>query len=296
MTLSCTRRAFLHDAAMVTLAGLAPPFARRRAGSAPAPLSIGVVRFAHDVSAVARTRGLQLGLDEARHAAALFGGAIELTPITVAAVATQRLSAVIGGDTTDDCASLSAAASAARVLHLNIGCSSDELRGARCRPETFHVAPSEAMLRDAVAQAGHPADAWAAAWDPSLVRFGADTLNQRFRARFGQSMTADAWTAWVAIKMLWEASLRARATDSAAIGAYLRAESTQFDGHKGRPLSFRSWDQQLRQPVYVVARGTGGTTRVVAELPAPTDDTESSRDVLDRLGTHQADSRCRLAS
>jgi ABC transporter substrate binding protein (PQQ-dependent alcohol dehydrogenase system) len=191
---------------------------------------------------------------------------------------------------------LSHAASVARVLHLNIGCSADDLRGAGCRPETFHVMPSDAMLRDAVALSGHPADAWAAAWDPSLVRFGADTLNQRFRARFRQSMTADAWTAWVAVKMLWEASLRTRATDSAAIGAYLRAESTQFDGHKGRPLSFRSWDQQLRQPMYVVARGTGGATRVIAELPAATTDTETSRDVLDRLGIRQVDSRCRLAS
>jgi hypothetical protein len=296
MTSACTRRTFLHEAAIVAIAAIAPPPARKRESFGPAPLRIGVVEFADDRSPAARTRGLQLGLDEARHAAALFGGAIELIRTTAGTLPTHRLGAVLGGDTAADCVSLSAAASAARVLHLNVGCSSDELRGARCRPETFHVAPSEAMLHDAVAQAGHPADAWAAAWDPSLVRFGADTLNQRFRARFGQSMTADAWTAWVAIKMLWEASLRARATDSAAIGAYLRAESTQFDGHKGRPLSFRSWDQQLRQPVYVVARDTGGTTRVVAELPAPTADAESSRDVLDRLGTRRAGSRCRLAS
>jgi hypothetical protein len=296
MTPRCTRRSFLHDAAIGALAAIAPSPARRREWFAPAPLRIGVVEFAHHPSAAARTRGLQLGLDEARHAAALFGGAIELIPVTAAALPTHRLSAVVGGDTTADCASLSEAASAARVLHLNVGCSNDELRGTDCRPETFHVAPSDAMLRDAVAQAGHPANGSSAAWDPSLVRFGADTLNQRFRARFRQSMTADAWTAWVAIKMLWEASLRTRATDGAAIGAYLRADSTQFDGHKGRPLSFRSWDQQLRQPIYVVARGTGGATRVIAELPAATTDTDSSRDVLDRLGTPRADSRCRLAS
>lgn len=298
MTCPCTRRTFLHDAAIVAIAAVAPPAARRRAWFAPAPLRIGVAEFARDPSAIARTRGLQLGLEEARHAAALFGGTIELTPVTTAALPTHRLSAVVGGGTTDDCASLSEAASAARVLHLNVGCSSDDLRGAGCRPETFHVAPSDAMLRDAVAQADHPADAWATAWDPSLVRYGADTLNQRFRARFRQSMTAEAWTAWVAIKMLWEASLRTRATDGAAIGAYLRAESTQFDGHKGRPLSFRSWDQQLRQPVYVVAPSPvpGGVTRVIAELPATTGDTEASRDALDRLGTGRADSRCRLAS
>ncbi|HEY5062007.1 MAG TPA: hypothetical protein VII52_10755 [Gemmatimonadaceae bacterium] len=296
MTPPCTRRTFLHDAAIVAISAIAPPLARKREWFAPAPLRIGVVEFVHHPSAAARTRGLQLGLDEARHAAALFGGTIELTRVTAATLPTHRLSAVVGGDTTDDCASLSEAASAARVLHLNVGCSADDLRGAGCRPETFHVMPSDAMLRDAVALSGHPADAWAAAWDPSLVRFGADTLNQRFRARFRQSMTADAWTAWVAIKMLWEASLRTRATDSGAIDAYLRAESTQFDGHKGRPLSFRSWDQQLRQPVYVVARGTAGATRVIAELPAATTDTETSRDVLDRLGTRRADSRCRLAS
>lgn len=295
MTPTRTRRTFLHDAAMAAMAAMAPAGVRARERFAPMPLRIGVVNFGQHPSAVSATHGLQLGVDEARHAAALFGGAIELTRVTRAALPMHRLSAVIGGGATDDCASLSTAASAAHLLHLNISCSSDDLRGAGCRPETFHVAPSDAMLRDALALAGQPADASASAWDASLVRYGADTLNQRFRARFRQSMTADAWTAWVAIKMLWEASLRTRATDSAAIGAYLRAESTQFDGHKGRPLSFRPWDQQLRQPVYVVARRSGGLTSVIAELPA-TADTESSRDALDRLGTRQAESRCRLSS
>ena len=178
---------------------------------------------------------------------------------------------------------------------MNLGCSDDSLRGRDCQATLFHVAPSDEMYRDAVAQAGAPSDAKATAWDPSLTRFGADTLNERFHSRFGQAMTAEAWLGWIAIKILWESSLRARSTDSRMLMQYMSRDDTRFDGHKGRPLSFRPWDHQLRQPLYVVSRATNGPARVIAEMPPTGSAEESSREELDRLGTTAARSACRMS-
>jgi ABC transporter substrate binding protein (PQQ-dependent alcohol dehydrogenase system) len=129
------------------------------------------------------------------------------------------------------------------------------------------------------------------AWDASLTRFGADTLNQRFEARYRQPMTDDAWTGWLAVKMLWEAALRARTSEPDVVGAVLTRESTRFDGHKGRALSFRSWDHQLRQPVYVLIGGSGGPRTV--EVPVAPNTSASSTAQLDELGVSSERTSCR---
>jgi ABC transporter substrate binding protein (PQQ-dependent alcohol dehydrogenase system) len=136
----------------------------------------------------------------------------------------------------------------------------------------WHVAPSDSMLRNAGSDA--------LAWDPSLERFGADTLNRRFQARFGQPMTGDAWAAWFAVKVVWETALRARSGEGARILALL--PTMQFDGHKGVPLSFRAWDHQLRQPLY---RSESGR---LIQVPA-----DASRATLDQLGTSGEASTCK---
>lgn len=88
------------------------------------------------------------------------------------------------------------------------------------------------------------------AWTPSLERFGAAQLNDRFRERFGASarMEGPAWGGWFAMKMLAEAALRAGTGDVVPLrDALLRS---RFDGHKGTPLSF-SGDGVLSHPLYV---------------------------------------------
>jgi len=143
------------------------------------------------------------------------------------------------------------------------------------------------MYRDAVSLVALP-NGVATAWDASLQRFGADTLNQRFRERFHEPMSEPAWTAWFAVKVLWESSLRARSVAPSALIDYLRLGSTQFDGHKGRPLSFRAWDNQLRQPMYVVPTASTTPAPRAIEVPVASDD-EPARESLDRLGvTHPA--------
>jgi ABC-type branched-subunit amino acid transport system substrate-binding protein len=236
-------------------------------------------------------RGVRMGVEEAGRSAALFGRTVALVEGTDAArlVDAGRVHALLGGFTTDECAALAAVAETKGLPFLSLGCDADVLRGAGCRQAAFHVAPSAAMLADALAQAG-VAEGRAVAWDAQLERFGADQLNQRYRARFGGEMDSAAWTGWFAVKVLWESTLRARSTQPVVLLRYLQGETAQFDGHKGRALSFRAWDHQLRQPLYVSA-GQGPPVEVPRSAPASE---QSSRDLLDRLGTPRSRSTCRF--
>ncbi|HEX8907217.1 MAG TPA: hypothetical protein VF771_20360, partial [Longimicrobiaceae bacterium] len=189
-----------------------------------------------------------------------------------------------------ECRALRDVAEARGVVYLDLGCDADALRGRECRRATFHVSPSAAMLADAAAQAG-VADGRAAAWDARLEKFGADQLNQRFRARFGEGMDSRGWVGWFAVKLLWESTLRARSATPGALMVFLESDAAQWDGHKGRPLSFRAWDHQLRQPLYVASPAAPDPVEVPRAAPGSD---ASSRDVLDRLGTPRDRTECMM--
>lgn len=242
----------------------------------------------HGDAAISAARGVTLGVEEAARTGELFGRTVELatlgSPAAVGVLArAEPVAALIGGFDEASSRALGETASALGALFINVGCRADALRG-ECRPHVFHVEASERMYADALAaRSGDAAGAAEAVlWHPALERFGAAQLNDRYRARFPMGMDGAAWAGWMAVKTLWEASLRARTTEAAGLRDYLTRGATQLDGHKGWPLSFRAWDHQLRQPLYLVA---DGGTRVVGEVPARgADEGASSREMLDRLG------------
>ena len=140
-------------------------------------------------------------------------------------------------------------------------------------------------------QAG-PIGAWVVGWHPDLDQFSGRELNARFRRRFAAPMTELGWNAWTALKLIGEAVVRGQAHDAVGLLAFVES-SPPFDGHKGFPLTFRRWDQQLRQPLYVMGHratpgGTdgGGSFALLGGVPA--------RD-LDSIGTPAKDSSCRFA-
>ena len=133
---------------------------------------------------------------------------------------------------------------------------------------------------------------WAVGWHHELERFSARELNGRFRRRWNAPMTETSWAAWAALKLVGEAVVRAGAGDGAALAAFLES-APPFDGHKGEALTFRRWDHQLRQPLYVAGPrkredigGPLGPFAVLADVGGKN---------LDALGTAMADSRCRFA-
>jgi hypothetical protein len=280
---STTRRTFIVRSSVFLSALVVSP-RTRWFWHAPFTVRIGVVEPSMSRE---HQMGVELGLDEARHAAALFGGTIVDVPLRSPDTNLRSLSAIIGGG--DEASSIAWTHHAAEssTTYVNVGCTSDRLRNDACSRAAFHIAPSDAMSRDALAIGGAPAKSRVEAWDASLSRFGADTLNQRFLTRFHAPMMSGAWAAWFAVKTIWESALRQKSGDASRIAEYLGRETTQFDGHKGAPLSFRSSDHQLRQPLYIVS-SAGGTPKQVPEIAGD----ESVRDALDRLGGSKSASTC----
>lgn len=145
----------------------------------------------------------------------------------------------------------------------------------------------------------HLSGVWATSWYHQFERFSARELNRRFVRRFGKPMEAYAWANWAAVKLVAEGTLRSASHDPTALVTYLEG-SPAFDGHKGKALTFREWNHQLRQPLYVVkARDSKPDSawnllEVVAEVPSPAARGRPVWELLDTLGDAKADSPCRL--
>ena len=108
-------------------------------------------------------------------------------------------------------------------------------------------------------------------WAPTLERYGASQINNRFRAKYQIPMDGGAWAGWVAVKIASETALRVHSVDPKAMLSFLESASTSFDGHKGWPLSFRVSDHQLRQPLYVMSRAPAGTGTAFRDVPQLSD-------------------------
>lgn len=125
--------------------------------------------------------------------------------------------------------------------------------------------------------------AWHWTWD----RHGAPQVNSRFERRTGgRRMSSADWAAWIAVKMVVQASLRTRSTDFAEQRKFILGEGT-FDGNKGLAVSVRRWDRQLRQAVLLAA-----PWQVVAQ--APIEGFLHKTNVLDTLGDDEPETPCRL--
>ena len=155
---------------------------------------------------------------------------------------------------------------------------------------TFYVASRNASAR---AGSGHRA----ALWEATMDAYGARELNARFRERWNQPMDPSAWAGYEAVKMLFETASRAGTIDGEKLVEYLERPQTSFDVHKGIGVSFRPWDHQLRQPLYLVkinpeAKSALDLAMLVGELPEIYKPGTDPVERLDQIGVMRRQSSC----
>jgi ABC transporter substrate binding protein (PQQ-dependent alcohol dehydrogenase system) len=93
------------------------------------------------------------------------------------------------------------------------------------------------------------------------------------------------YAAWAAMRVIGEAVTRTNTADASALRAYILSDAFELAAFQGRPLSFRHWNGQMRQPIPVVnARAVVGS--------APLDGFEHARNPLDSLGLDAPESAC----
>ena len=122
-------------------------------------------------------------------------------------------------------------------------------------------------------------------WAPVVEQWGAAQLHSRFEKDAGREMTPRDYAAWAAVRAVGEAVTRTSSADPAVIRDYLLSEDFELAGFKGRPLSFRTWNGQMRQPIPLVTRSA-----LVAQAPLP--GYLHQRTELDTLGLDQPESTC----
>jgi len=125
------------------------------------------------------------------------------------------------------------------------------------------------------------------AWHWTWEHNGAPQVNSRFDKKSGgRRMESADWAAWVAVKMVVQATLRTRSADFAKQRDFILGDAG-FDGDKGLPVSVRPWDHQVRQAVLLAA-----PYMVVAS--APMEGFLHRTNELDTLGDDEPETSCRL--
>ena len=127
----------------------------------------------------------------------------------------------------------------------------------------------------------------AASWHWSWERHGAPQLNQRFERHAKRRMQSPDWAAWAAVKSIIESVLRTKSTNFETAGAYLRSDRLNLDVYKGNPVSYRSWDNQLRQPVLLHTYNAVTGRAPIRGFLHPTEN-------MDSLGYDQDETRCQF--
>jgi len=126
----------------------------------------------------------------------------------------------------------------------------------------------------------------AVSWHPQWERHGGPQLTRRFARLAQRPMQASDWAAWAAGRALATVMAENPKATLAQQLQSLRGGSTRLDGFKGTSLSFRAWDGQLRQPLFL-----SHVDGVVAT--APLEGVLHPRDVLDTLGVDEQESTCK---
>lgn len=124
-------------------------------------------------------------------------------------------------------------------------------------------------------------------WHKTVETYGAAQLQKRFEAHANRWMNDRDFAAWMGVRSLAAAVTKLGATDPQAIRQLSLSEELPLDGFKGRKLTFRHWNGQLRQPIPLVhPRG------LVSNSPQEGFLHPSSE--LDTLGFDAPESSCRL--
>jgi ABC transporter substrate binding protein (PQQ-dependent alcohol dehydrogenase system) len=125
------------------------------------------------------------------------------------------------------------------------------------------------------------------AWHRSQEQWGGTQLQRRFTRAFNRWMLERDYAAWEAVRSIGEAVTRTNSGDAAILRDYIVSDSFELAAFKGKPLTFRKWDQQLRQPILLA-------TPLMLVSVSPQEEFLHERTPLDSLGHDLPDSTCHL--
>ena len=126
------------------------------------------------------------------------------------------------------------------------------------------------------------------AWSRAFEAWGGTQMQNRFESAAGRPMRERDYAAWLAVRTIGEAVTRTSSAAADAIRDYLRSDAFEIGAFKGEGLTFRTWNQQMRQPILLT------TPRMLVSV-SPQEGYLHQRTPLDTLGYDQPESDCDLS-
>jgi ABC transporter substrate binding protein (PQQ-dependent alcohol dehydrogenase system) len=125
----------------------------------------------------------------------------------------------------------------------------------------------------------------ATGWSDVIEPWGAVQLQNRFVKLSSRGMREIDFAAWVATRVVGEAVTRTKSTDLKTLRAFILSEELNMAAFKGRAVTFRNWNGQLRQPIHLVTKET-------QVAMAPFEGFLHATNDLDTLGLDQPETKC----
>lgn len=129
----------------------------------------------------------------------------------------------------------------------------------------------------------------AVGWHRSFEQYAGTQMQNRFERQANRAMTERDYYAWLAVRTFGESVLRTNASDPATLKAFMLSKEFAVAGFKGQGLTFRSWDQQMRQPILLSG------PRALVSI-SPQDGFLHQHNLTDTMGFDRPESKCRLSS
>jgi ABC transporter substrate binding protein (PQQ-dependent alcohol dehydrogenase system) len=128
----------------------------------------------------------------------------------------------------------------------------------------------------------------AVGWHRSFEQYAGTQMQNRFERAANRAMTERDYYGWLAVRVFGEAVLRTSASDAKTVKSYLLSKDFEVAGFKGQGLTFRSWDQQMRQPLLLSG------PRALVSI-SPQDGFLHKYYTTDTLGFDKPETKCRFA-
>ena len=122
-------------------------------------------------------------------------------------------------------------------------------------------------------------------WHRSQEQWGATQIQRRFLALAQRYMKPRDYSGWAAMRSIGEAVTQTSSNKASDLRDYMLSENFNLAGFKGVPLTYRTWNGQLRQPVLIVG------PRMLVSV-SPQDGFLHQVSILDTLGFDKPLSSC----
>jgi ABC transporter substrate binding protein (PQQ-dependent alcohol dehydrogenase system) len=125
----------------------------------------------------------------------------------------------------------------------------------------------------------------ATSWSDVIEPWGAIQLQNRFHGVSARPMRDVDFAAYIAVRIIGEAVTRTGKIDVPTMRKFILSDALQMSAFKGRGLTFRPWNGQLRQPIHLV-------TSDAQVAVAPLEGFLHQVNELDTLGVDQPETKC----